>query len=61
MSKWLEQASQEYEIYTVHDLEVMDLNPSRVGLVVRGTSVQAVLAPNRSGVLCLPDSKVIVV
>ena len=35
MTKWLEQASQWYELYC-HDLKVMSLNPGRVELGVRG-------------------------
>ena len=38
MAKWLEQASQWHEIYC-HDLVVMSLNPIRIELGVRSTSV----------------------
>ena len=38
MAKWSEQASQRHEMYC-HDLEVMSLNPGRVELGVRSTSV----------------------
>ena len=38
MAKWLEQASQWYEVYC-HDLEVMSSNPIRIELGVRSTSV----------------------
>ena len=38
MAKWLEQECQWHEMYC-HDLEVMGLNPGRVELGVRGTSV----------------------
>ena len=37
-AEWLEQASQWHEMYC-HDLEVMSLNPSRVKLGARCTSV----------------------
>ena len=38
MAEWLEQASQWHEMYC-HDVDVMSLNPGRVGLGVRRTSV----------------------
>ena len=38
MADWLEQVSQWHEMYC-HNLEVMSLNPGRVELRVRGTSV----------------------
>ena len=38
MAEWLEQVSQWHELYC-HDLEVMSLNPSRIELGVRSTSV----------------------
>ena len=38
MAMWLEQASQWHEMYC-HDLKLMSLNPGRVELGLRGTSI----------------------
>ena len=43
--QWLRRASQEHEIYCVHDLKVMSSNPGSVELWVHGTSVKVELEP----------------
>ena len=43
MVQWLRHASQEHEIYVVHDLEVMGPNPGRVEIGVYSTSSNSAL------------------